>query len=76
MDATINVSNSAQRSKRCHTSAQYELQRAAAKLEAAARHLDRAFAASEDGLRPIIAVTRGETLTVMDHARTVLKAAA
>ena len=71
-----NLVSARKNSNRCSANAHYELQRAAAKLEAAARHLDRAFAASEDGLRPIIAVTRGETLTVMDHARTVLKASA
>ena len=71
-----NLVSARKNSNRCSASAQYELQRAAAKLEAAARHLDRAFAASEDGLRPIIAVTRGEALSVMDHARVVLQQAA
>ena len=71
-----NLSIPAPAIKRCPISARFELQRATAKLQAAALHLDRAFAASEDGLRAPIAITRGETLTVMDHARTVLKAAA
>ena len=71
-----NLSTPTPASKRCDTSARYELQRAAAKLEAAARHLDRAFAASEDGLRPVIAITRGEALSIMDHTRMVLREAA
>ena len=76
MDATTNLYEPKSTGKRCQTSARYELQRAAAKLQAAALHLDRAFAASEDGLRAPIAITRGEALTAMDHARLMLRQAA
>ena len=76
MDATINPQEKNQRGKRCRPSMRSELIRAVAKLESAAAALDRAFAAGEDGLRAPIAITRGETLTAMDHARTVLRKAA
>jgi hypothetical protein len=70
---TPNVLVPAAAGKRCQANTRYELQRATAKLQAAVLHLERAFSASDEGLRPPIAVTTAEAQTAMDHARLVLR---
>lgn len=76
MDTTIKLDESKPTGKRCRANTRYELQRAAAKLQAAARHFDRAFNTSDEGLKAPLAIMHAETQTVMDHARLVLRQAA
>lgn len=76
MDATIKLNESQSTGKHCHANTRYELQRALAKMEAARRHLERAFHASDAGLRPPLAVTSAEAKTVIHHVNLMLRAVA